>query len=124
FGSKGTHLNYIRNINQLVNGVKPYATLSANSPIFPGRPLGPTILVEESGGNSNYNALWVTATKRFAKGLQFNTSYTFSKSIDYNSRNNQGLTVQDSYNIRGDRGLSDFDARHRWVLSGIYDLPF
>ncbi len=130
FGSKGTHLNYIRNINQLVNGVKPYATLSANSPIFPGRSLGPTILVEESGGNSNYNALWVTATKRFAKGLQFNTSYTFSKSIDYNSRNNLTMgspataVFQDSYNVRGDRGLSDFDARHRWVLSGIYNLPF
>jgi hypothetical protein len=32
--------------------------------------------------------------------------------------------VQDSYNLRGDRGLSDFDARHRFVLSGIYQLPF
>ena len=80
--------------------------------------------MQDSGGNSNYNALWVTGTKRFSKGLQLSTSYTFSKSIDYNSRNNQGLSVQDSYNIRGDRGLSDFDARHRWVLNGIYDLPF
>ncbi|HEY6390476.1 MAG TPA: hypothetical protein VIX89_04310, partial [Bryobacteraceae bacterium] len=44
--------------------------------------------------------------------------------IDYNSRNNQGLTVQDSYNIRNDRGLSDFDARHRVVLNGVYNLPF
>ncbi|MBV9937938.1 MAG: hypothetical protein JO150_05495 [Acidobacteriaceae bacterium] len=32
--------------------------------------------------------------------------------------------IQDSYNIRGDRGLSDFDARHRFVLSAVYDLPF
>ncbi|MGI8741463.1 MAG: carboxypeptidase regulatory-like domain-containing protein [Bryobacteraceae bacterium] len=124
FGNKGTDLNIVRNIDQPMNGVKPYTALSANSPIFPGRPIGATILVQESGGNSNYNALWVTGTKRFAKGLQFNTSYTWSKSIDYNSRNNQGLTVQDSYNIRGDRGLSDFDARHRFVLSGIYNLPF
>jgi len=59
-----------------------------------------------------------------SKGLQFNGSYTFSKSIDYNSRNVQGLTVQDSYNLRNDRGLSDFDARHRFVLNGIYQLPF
>lgn len=124
FGSKGTHLNIIRNIDQPINGVKPYTALSANSPILPGRSIGSTILIQDFGGNSNYNALWVTATKRFSKGLQFNTSYTFSKSIDYNSRNNQGLTVQDSYNIRGDRGLSDFDARHRWTLNGIYDLPF
>src|SRR5207253_7155813 len=28
------------------------------------------------------------------------------------------------YNLRGDRGLSDFDARHRFVVSGIYELPF
>lgn len=123
FGSKGTDLNIIRNYNQLVNGVKPYARLSASSPIMPGTPLG-TILVQESDGNSNYNALWVTLTKRFASGLQFNTSYSFSKSIDYNSRNNQGLVVQDSYNIRGDRGLSDFDARHRWSFDGVYQLPW
>jgi outer membrane receptor protein involved in Fe transport len=126
FGSKGTDLNLIRNYNQPINGVKPYSTLSASSPIFPGRPLS-TILVQESDGNSNYNALWLTATKRFAKGLQFNGSYTWSKSIDYNSRNNNATStflVQDSYNIRNDRGLSDFDARHRFVLSGVYELPF
>src|SRR6202011_6328421 len=64
FGNKGTHLNVIRNINQPINGVKPYAALSASSPIFPGRALGSTILLQDSGGNSNYNALWITATKR------------------------------------------------------------
>jgi len=115
FGSKGTHLNIVRNIDQPINGVKPFQNLSASSPILPGSALGSTILLQDSGGNSNYNALWVTATKQFSKGLQFNASYTFSKSIDYNSRNNQGLTVQDSYNIRNDRGLSDFDARQAKV---------
>ncbi|HEY6392937.1 MAG TPA: TonB-dependent receptor, partial [Bryobacteraceae bacterium] len=90
FGSKGTHLNIVRNIDQPIGGVKPYTALSASSPIFPGRALGATILLQDSGGNSNYNALWVTANKRFSKGVQFSASYTFSKSIDYNSRNNQG----------------------------------
>ena len=32
--------------------------------------------------------------------------------------------MQDSYNIRGDRGLSDFDARHRFVISGLYEFPW
>jgi len=82
------------------------------------------ITFREGTSNSNYNALWVTANKRMAKGLQFNASYTFSKSIDYNSQSSQGVTVQDSYNLRGDRGLSDFDARHRFVISGLYELPF
>ena len=82
------------------------------------------IPVYESVGNSSYNGLWIKLEKHVSKGLQFNTSYTFSKSIDDNSRNVQGLVVQDSYNIRGDRGLSDFDARHHFVFSGVYQLPF
>jgi outer membrane receptor protein involved in Fe transport len=123
-GSKGTDLNIERNYNQLLpNGARPFPTLSATSPVDPGLPLT-NILVYESDGNSNYNALWLTASKRFAKGLQFSSSYSWSKSIDDNSRNNQGLVIQDSNNIRGDRGLSDFDARNRFVVSGIYNLPF
>jgi len=121
-GSKGTALNIARNYNQPVAGIRPYRTLSANS-IDAGAPLG-NITVYESDGNSSYQAFWLTVNKRFSKELQFNTSYTWSKSIDDNSRNIQGVVVQDSYNIRGDRGLSDFDARQRFVFSGVYDLPF
>ena len=123
-GSKGTHLRLTRNLNQLLpNGARPFPTLSASSPVAPGLAL--TNITEREGtGNSSYNALWVTAQKRLARGLQFNTSYTFSKSIDYNSQSSQGVTVQDSFNLRGDRGLSDFDARHRLVFSGLYELPF
>ena len=128
FGSKGTHLRITRNLNQTflnaaLNPVRPFPALSSNSPISPGVPLL-NITFREGTSNSNYNALWVTANKRMAKGLQFNASYTFSKSIDYNSQSSQGVTVQDSYNLRGDRGLSDFDARHRFVISGLYELPF
>ncbi len=124
FGSKGTHLRISRNINQPINGgARPFPTLSSSSPIRPGATLN-NITQIESTGNSSYNALWLTATKRLSRGMQFNASYTFSKSIDYNSLNSQGVVVQDSYNLRGSRGLSDFDARHRFVISGIYELPF
>ena len=121
-GSKGTNLNLARNYNQPINGVRPYRALSANSPISPGAALG-NITVNESIGNSSYQALWVTVDKHLSRNLQFNGSYQWSKSIDLNSRNFQGLVVQDSYNVRNDRGLSDFDARHRLVFYGIYDLP-
>lgn len=123
FGSKGTHLRISRNINQPVNGVRPFPTLSLTSPIRPGAALG-NITEIDSAGNSSYNALWVNAVKRLSRGFQFNASYTFSKSIDYNSLNSQGIVVQDSYNLRNSRGLSDYDARHRFVVSGIYELPF
>ena len=123
FGSKGTHLIVRRNINQPLNGIPPFKTLSPTSPILPGTPLG-NITQVESAGNSSYNALWVTATQRLARGLQFDASYTWSKSLDYNSFSTGGVIGQDSYNLRADRGLSDFDARHRAVLNAIYDLPF
>jgi hypothetical protein len=56
--------------------------------------------------------------------LQWNASYVWSKAIDYNSLSSQGIVVQNSYDVANDRGLADFDARHRVVVSAIYDLPF
>ncbi|MCI0663290.1 MAG: TonB-dependent receptor [Acidobacteria bacterium] len=132
FGSKGTHLILRRNINQPMQPMqpgqplsrsRPHPGLSESSPILPGSPLG-NITQVESSGNSSYNALWVTANQRLTTGLQFIASYTWSKSIDYNSFSSQGVVVQNSNNLRGDRGLSDFDARHRFVVSVIYQLPF
>lgn len=123
FGAKGTHLRISRNINQPINGVRPFPSVSSASAIRPNAPLNNIVQIEGTG-NSSYNALWLTATKRLSRGIQFNASYTFSKSIDYNSLNSQGIVVQDSYNLRDSRGLSDFDARHRFVISGLYELPF
>jgi hypothetical protein len=123
FGSKGTHLVLRRNINQPVNGVRPYAALSLSSPIFPGQPMG-NITKIESTGNSGYNALWISSTQRLNRDFQFNVSYTWSKSLDYNSLSSGGVVAQDSYNLRASRGLSDFDARHRLVVTSIYELPF
>jgi len=123
FGSKGTHLILRRNLNQPVDGVRPYPSLSASSPILPGTPLG-NITQAEGTGNSSYNALWVTGNQRLTRGLQLRAYYTWSKSLDYNSLSSQGVVVQNSYDVRGDRGLSDFDARHRFVISAIYEFPF
>jgi hypothetical protein len=122
-GNKGTDLNIERNYNQLINGVRPYPALSASSPIDPGALLG-NITVNESDGNSNYNALWLIAEKRFAKGLQFNVSESWSKSLDDNSRNYQGVVIQNSSCIQCDYGLSDFNTKSRTTVSGIYTLPF
>jgi hypothetical protein len=68
--------------------------------------------------------LWLSANKRVGSGFQINASYTWSKSLDYNSLSNQGVVVQDSYNLRGDRGPSDYNARQRVAVTAIYELPF
>jgi hypothetical protein len=48
----------------------------------------------------------------------------WSKSLDTNSLNSSGFAVQNSYDIPNQYGLSDFDARHRFVLSATFELPF
>ena len=106
-----------------MNGVRPFAAVSSSSPILPGAPLG-NITQVESTGFSSYHAAWVSVTKRLSRGLQFDASYTWSKSLDTNSLNSSGFVVQDSYDIPNQYGLSDFDARHRFVLSATYSLPF
>ena len=76
-------------------------------------------------GNSNYNALWVTLNKHLSNGLEFLAAYTYSHSLDYSSvSSGDAVPVQNVYNPRGDYGSSEFDTRHRIVVSGFYELPF
>jgi hypothetical protein len=137
-GMKGTHLQLTENLNQpfvtdgLYGDTRPFPTLPLSSPILPAQCAPPnpqctlgTISNIDSPGNSNYNALWVTLTKHLSNGLEFVASYTYSKSFDYSSvSSGDAVPVQNSFNPRGDYGLSEFDARHRFVLSGFYELPF
>jgi hypothetical protein len=74
--------------------------------------------------NSNYNALIVRLERRFSHGMSFVGGYTFGRSIDTASGLNGTNQAQDNYNLRAERGLSDFDIRQRFVLSGNWELPF
>src|SRR5205814_5951957 len=126
-----------RNLNQrlfqLAGGPRPFPTLVSSQsfacPVAPATtcPTLGNIPEIDDASNSNYNALWATATKRISHGLEFSASYTWSKSLDFNSLGSQqGTTVslEDSTNPRLNYGPSDYDARHRFVLSGLYQLPF
>ncbi|HLZ12047.1 MAG TPA: TonB-dependent receptor [Candidatus Acidoferrum sp.] len=128
FGNKGTHLEVDRNANQFqtlgVAASRPFPTIAATSAFFPGTTLSSSLPYRDSSANSTYNALWVTANKTFSHGVQFNASYTYSHSIDNASRNLEGILVQDSNDIGGSKGNSDFDVRHRFVVNTIYSLPF
>lgn len=122
---EGRNLRLTRNINQPLDGGRPYPSVSAASPILPGAPLG-NITQIEGTGTSSYRALWVAATRRLSRGMQFNGSYTWSRSFDYNSRSSPPtvVTVQNGYDLPDSWGPSDFDARHRVVAQAVYRLPF
>lgn len=127
-GSKSTHLQMYLNENQPIGGnlaSRPFTEISASSPIDPGVALG-NIMESASVGNGNYNALWATLRKQIGN-LQFSTTYAWSKALDYNSYSFDSVaygTPQNSLDPHADYGPSDFDVRDRWVLSGVYNLPF
>jgi hypothetical protein len=127
FGSYGDRQRIPVNINQFVNGVRPFPRLSATSPISPGATLGNIIEIQSTGW-SHYKGLWLTANRPMAKGLQLAASYTLSKSTDTNSYDATGATLngslQNSYDLTDSEGPSDFDVRHRFSVNGTYELPF
>ena len=85
--------------------------------------------------DSAYNALEASLRKRFSHGVSFLASYTFSKSIDDASSFNmtgsaakpvagENDLAQNPFDLAAERGRSLFDARHRFVLSYQWSLPF
>ncbi len=85
--------------------------------------------------NSSYNALEASLRKRFSHGLSFLASYTWAHSIDDVSSFNitgsasqpvagENDLAQNPFNLAAERGRSMFDARHRFVLSYQWSLPF
>src|SRR6185369_14328478 len=73
----------------------------------------------EGSGNSYYDGMVVSFNKR-AQWANVRVSYTLSKTID-DAGNFFFSSVQDNFNIRDDRGLSDNDQRHRLVASGSFE---
>lgn len=127
--SSGRHIPVYRNINR----INPIGTLADGRPIFSNTvsaltrldPRFNNILLAESVGNSNYNALTLQLNKRFSKGYLFSVNYTLSKSEDDAPEQNLvatqvgNLVVQDPTNRRRDFGPSLADQRHTFVMSFV-----
>jgi hypothetical protein len=86
---------------------------------------------EPARGDSNYHALQAKWEKRFGKGLTALTHYTWSKMIDNASHSSGNVSwlggstsIQNIWDLRGERSLSSNDIAHRVVISGTYELPF
>ncbi len=78
-----------------------------------------------TGLNQIYNSFQASLNKRFSRGFSVLTSYTWSKNIDYNSRNNNVLdnVIPTPFNFFLTRGVADNDHPHRSVTSFVWDLP-
>lgn len=133
-GSKGTHLlmrfedNFSPPGPGDQNAKRPYQSAEIPGTGIITSPLGP-VYGYKNNANSNYHALVTRLEKRFSNGFTLLTSYTFSKNIgdicgNSASGNTTGCGYQDTRYLNLERAVDNQDFPHRFVASGIYDLPF
>lgn len=124
-GSVSQRLESLRAVNEAIPAdprVDPRPVF-ARSP-FPnfGR-----IQLVDNGGQGNYHSMAVKLNQRYSNGFTYLLAYTWAKSIDTATaiRNQGGDTLfpQNSYCRDCERARSSHDTRHRFVWSGLYDIP-
>ena len=139
-GNKGTRLPRLIEGNSAVYGPGATADNADQRRLYAGChgtggpcDFGSVGLIADST-NSTYHAAQAALSRRFANGLAFLGSYTFSKTLDYVSTFNvsgsaprlvagENDLAQNPFNLNAEHGPSIFDARHRFVFSGSYALP-
>ncbi|HEX6729698.1 MAG TPA: TonB-dependent receptor, partial [Pyrinomonadaceae bacterium] len=126
-GSKGTKLLQVVTLNQPVyNRAANVFTAPLGTALSTQKNVAGGIQQVQSTSNSRYHSLQISMTKRFSKGLQFLSAYTLGESDDFYSGgtiNELFATPGDQSNWRTNYGHSDFDRRHRFITSFVYDLP-
>jgi hypothetical protein len=118
-GSKGTHLQVVTDPNQVP--VPGPGDVQARRPF----PQYNSFTAIQNRGNSTYHSLQLKVEKRYSHGLSFLSAFTFSKAInDLPEICCSFPFPQNSFDLRSEKGLADFDQRFRWVVSFDYELPF
>lgn len=121
--SKGTRLGIVREGNAAIYapGVTT-ATTNQRRPYAPG--LGNLSLIDPTS-NSTYHAMQLTADRRFSKGFSLLMNYQWAKAIDDASATKLTGQARTNPNDQSfDKGPANFDKRHVFNLSGLWDLPF
>jgi hypothetical protein len=81
-----------------------------------------------SGGHDSYKALQLSLTRRFNTGVTLNSQYTFASSTGNTTGSNEARTAANNARALGDfdydNGSNNFDVRHTFNFSAVYDLPF
>jgi hypothetical protein len=140
-GTHGTHVQRLIEYNEalLASPQNPINGITTNT-VANARQRVPILGMDSGGlldvtnnGDILYNSLQTSLIKRFSFGVQFQVGYTFSKTLDNvvgsNSVANSagtllsGSSSNDIHDNRQVWGPADFDRRHHFVFSGIWDLP-
>jgi hypothetical protein len=90
-------------------------------------PIDPTITQSNtysSIGNSRYNGLTVSLTKRYTNHFQAQVNYTFSKAIDDNTDFNSQFASFFPTRLNLERGISAYNVPHNFVANAVYSTPF
>ena len=124
-GSHGSHLETMVDLNQ----VHPNTTGYSNQTL--PFPLWGVIQSVNNGAESNYNAMTVEVHKRFSNGLQFQSSYAFTRDLSDEAGaapasfvGAGGSWVTDRFHLGLDYGNVAYDRRHRFLTTYLYELPF
>jgi len=126
-GNHGSNLGVITNANEVPPNTIGFDTANLSAPF----PLWNFIAYQRDIGESNYNAVTVAVQKRFSKGLQFQASYIFARSLADNAGYNpttftgeNGGTISDQNHPGLDYGNVSFTRRQRFLATFLYELPF
>jgi hypothetical protein len=92
---------------------------------FSGSGVFSNILFPTADTNASYDALITRLSRRFSSGFQFDAIYRFAKSTDVVSYDGPTANTNPTYplDVRQEVGPSDFDVRHNFVASGVWELP-
>jgi len=124
-GNRGRHLQYRRDLNQLLLGttLQPGVLASVNGVSNALRPFRGYAGVNftEFGATSNYNALQARVTRRFAKSFTGNFNYTWAKAQGVNENDTTALAY--SFDRKREYGLLNFDRKQILTVDFIYELP-
>jgi hypothetical protein len=129
-GSRGKHLLRSSDVNTAPPTVLPDGTVFISRGTPRPNTAFSTIELKSSDGESWYNAFIFDVRKRFAAGFSVQSSYTLSKSEDttqastfFSDATNGTTTAFPEYIPGYNKGLSDFDTRHAWVVNFTVDIP-
>jgi len=130
-GSRGIHLLRSNDVNIVEPVRQADGTL-----VFPAgaprrNPAYTTIELKSSDGNSWYNAGILEIRKRLGHGIHFQSSYTFARNIDTtqastffsDATNGTTSAMPEFAGFSYNKGLSDYHAKHNWVMNFHWDIP-